>query len=58
MIQITIQYTQRVRNLRLHFVDWQMTFCAKYSLKMQIIEKLILLRLVKMLFIAISLVLM
>ena len=39
----------------LDFVDYHMTFHVMYSLKMQIVEKLIMLRplLVKMLFIAI-----
>ena len=54
MVQ-TIQYTQRVQNLPLHFVDKQTTFHVMYSLKMQIVKKFIVLRPapVKMLFIAI-----
>ena len=54
-VQTTIQYTQRVQSLQLHFVDEQTTLHVTHSLKMQIVEKLIVLRppLVKMLFIVI-----
>ena len=43
-VQATIQYTQRIRNLRLHFVDWQTTFHVTYFLKMRMVKKLIVLR--------------
>ena len=39
-VKSTIQYTQKVRNLRLQFVDQQKTFHVTCFLKMRIVKKL------------------